>query len=255
MYSRDVLVTDSYLGLPHSTKTLYTFLNLEADDDGFVSNPNTIIKMVDATEDDMRLLIEKDYVLFFQSGVIVITDWTEHNLIRKDRKKTTRFIEEYNQLTILENGKYRLKNSCQSNDNQTTTTCQPNDNQQGNSRLHSKGKDSIEKDKLDDSLEDKIPSREIIDYLNKVANKNYRHDNNKTKTLIKARWNEGFRVNDFKKVIDIKSSEWLSNDKMSKFLRPETLFGTKFESYLNEAPKNNNAHDPNSDKFKGVFND
>ncbi|MBS4200303.1 conserved phage C-terminal domain-containing protein [Bacillus sp. FJAT-49732] len=79
-----------------------------------------------------------------------------------------------------------------------------------------------------------IPFVEIVTYLNDVANTNYRHATKKTKDLIKARWNEGFRLNDFKTVIDIKTKEWLSDNKMNMYLRPETLFGTKFESYLNQ---------------------
>ena len=63
---------------------------------------------------------------------------------------------------------------------------------------------------------------------------NYKPSSRKTRKLIKARWNEGFRYDDFKKVIDIKTEEWLNDPRMSMFLRPETLFGTKFESYMNQ---------------------
>lgn len=73
----------------------------------------------------------------------------------------------------------------------------------------------------------------IIDYLNEKTGKHYKHTTNKTQTVIKARWNEGFGEDDFKNVIDIKTSEWKGTD-MEKYLRPETLFGTKFESYLNQ---------------------
>lgn len=79
-----------------------------------------------------------------------------------------------------------------------------------------------------------IPYVEIVTYLNDVAGKNYRSSTRKTKDLIRARWNEGFTVDDFKKVIDIKNDEWKNDDKMSKFIRPDTLFGTKFEGYLNQ---------------------
>lgn len=74
----------------------------------------------------------------------------------------------------------------------------------------------------------------IVDYLNLKANTNYKYTTNKTKTLINARFNEGFTKEDFIKVIDNKTEEWLNDEKMCKFLRPETLFGTKFESYLNQ---------------------
>ena len=75
---------------------------------------------------------------------------------------------------------------------------------------------------------------EIIDYLNSKIGTHYRATTRKTQSLIKARMNEGFTVDDFKKVIDNKSDEWGKDSKMSKYLRPETLFGTKFESYLNQ---------------------
>ena len=73
----------------------------------------------------------------------------------------------------------------------------------------------------------------IINYLNKKANTRYRVNNKKTKTLIKARFNEGFTEDDFYKVIDNKVNEWANTD-MNKYLRPETLFSPKFEGYLNQ---------------------
>ncbi|MCT1575667.1 conserved phage C-terminal domain-containing protein [Oceanobacillus kimchii] len=90
-----------------------------------------------------------------------------------------------------------------------------------------------------------IPFSEIIDYLNSSAGKKYKSSTNKTKTCIKARWNEGFRLDDFKKVIDTKTTEWKTDSKMSQYLRPETLFGNKFEGYLNQQtkPKTDDPYD------------
>lgn len=86
---------------------------------------------------------------------------------------------------------------------------------------------------------------DIVIYLNKVTNKDYKSNTRKTVQLISARLNEGFSVDDFKKVIDIKSSQWIKDKDMCMYLRPETLFGTKFESYLNEAPKSSQSkHTP-----------
>ncbi len=82
--------------------------------------------------------------------------------------------------------------------------------------------------------QDDVPYKEIVDYLNLKTSKSYKHSTSKTKSLIKARWNEGFRFDDFKKVIDNKCFEWIGNSDMAKYLRPETLFGPKFEGYLNE---------------------
>lgn len=97
----------------------------------------------------------------------------------------------------------------------------------------SKGKESKEESNKD-IVADALPYKEIIDYLNEKAATQYRSSSKKTQTLIKARINESFTVDDFKIVIDKKVADWLRDEKWSKFLRPETLFGNKFEGYLNE---------------------
>lgn len=81
-----------------------------------------------------------------------------------------------------------------------------------------------------------IPYAAVIEYLNSQTQSAYRTGSKKTKNLIRARWLEGFRLEDFKKVIDLKAEEWLHDPYWRKFLRPETLFGTRFESYLNQKP-------------------
>lgn len=74
----------------------------------------------------------------------------------------------------------------------------------------------------------------VIEYLNQKCSTNYKATNKKTKACIEARLNEGYKLEDFLKVIDIKCEEWLNNSEMCKYLRPETLFGNKFEGYLNQ---------------------
>lgn len=89
-----------------------------------------------------------------------------------------------------------------------------------------------------------VPSsifQNIIDYLNKKANTNYRATSKSTQTLIKARLKEKFTLEDFQTVIDKKSSQWINDTKMNVYLRPKTLFGTNFESYLNEKGGTSNA--------------
>lgn len=76
--------------------------------------------------------------------------------------------------------------------------------------------------------------KEIVEYLNSAIGSHYKPSVEKTRTFIRARLREGFTVEDFKTVIDKKARAWLGNREMQKYLRPETLFGTKFESYLNE---------------------
>ena len=79
--------------------------------------------------------------------------------------------------------------------------------------------------------------KEIIEYLNLKTNKHFKYNSNNTIKHIKARLNEGYKLEDFKKVIDIKTNEWLNDKKMNQYLCPDTLFGTKFEKYLNQQIK------------------
>ncbi|MBR0581331.1 phage replisome organizer N-terminal domain-containing protein [Bacillus altitudinis] len=97
-------------------------------------------------------------------------------------------------------------------------------------------KDILSSNPTDDpeTQESEIPFKLIVDLLNKVTGKSFRHSSAATQRLIKARWNDGFRFEDFKTVILTKTHQWLKDDKMNKYLQPSTLFGTKFEGYLNE---------------------
>lgn len=105
-----------------------------------------------------------------------------------------------------------------------------------------------DKDYLSDSPNQddaSIPYLEIVSYLNKKCITRFRDSSSKTRTLIRARFKEGFTLPDFFKVIDIKTEEWLKDSQMNQYLRPETLFGTKFESYLNQKPKGASSHGSN----------
>lgn len=104
-----------------------------------------------------------------------------------------------------------------------------NSNSLNSNSINSNSENNI----LSGKAEPRIPFKEIVDYLNQETGSRYKHTSKKTQSLIRARFNDGFTLDDFKKVIDIKTAEWKDTD-MSKFLRPETLFGTKFESYLNQ---------------------
>lgn len=97
---------------------------------------------------------------------------------------------------------------------------------------------------IDINKEEKIPYKEIIDCLNKFAKTNYKHTSQVTKDKIKARWNDGFRLNDFETVIKNKCREWMGTD-MEKYLRPKTLFGNNFESYLNQKVSKENLNTEN----------
>jgi len=85
-----------------------------------------------------------------------------------------------------------------------------------------------------DGERERIPYQEIVGYLNEKTGKKFFPQSDKTRRLIDARWEAGFRLADFRRVIDTKAAQWMAKPEMVGYLRPETLFGTKFESYLNE---------------------
>lgn len=109
---------------------------------------------------------------------------------------------------------------------------------------HVTSRDSHATDIDKDKERDKDNYIYIVDYLNSKTGKTYRYQTPKTQKLINARMSEGFNVDDFKAVIDKKCADWLKTD-MEKYLRPETLFGTKFEGYLNEKQGRNESHERN----------
>ena len=113
----------------------------------------------------------------------------------------------------------------------TKTQQRPNKDLTSNNNDNHNNNDNNNKQYINDIIYTQI--KEIITYLNEKANTSYRPTTKKTISLIKARFNEGFNIDDFKTVIDKKISSWTGTE-WEKFIRPETLFGTKFESYLNE---------------------
>ena len=108
MFAKTIIDSDAFLDMPLSTQTLYFHLAMRADDDGFVNNPKKIQRMIGASDDDLKLLIAKRFLIPFDSGVVVIKHWKIHNYIQKDRYKPTVYREEMKMLQVKENGGYTL---------------------------------------------------------------------------------------------------------------------------------------------------
>lgn len=167
----------------------------------------------------------EDYELFESDGEHF---WSESLLRRMNLKEAKR-------QKRVEAGKKGAQ-SRWSNDDSVTTPKQPDSNaiaKDGKGKER-KVNESKEKESNKDIVADALPYKEVIDYLNVSASTQFRSNGKKTQSVIKARFNEGFTLDDFKTVIDKKTADWLNDEKWSKFLRPETLFGNKFEGYLNE---------------------
>ena len=108
MFSLSVVDTDLFLDMPQSSQNLYFHLGMRADDDGFVSNTKKIMKMIGATDDDIKLLIAKQYIIPFDSGIIVIKHWRMNNYLRNDRYKETNYKEEKQQIIVDDNLVYQM---------------------------------------------------------------------------------------------------------------------------------------------------
>ena len=144
MFAKTIIDSDAFLEMPLSTQSLYFHLAMRADDEGFINNPKKIQRMIGASDDDVKILVAKNFVIPFDSGVVVIKHWRIHNYIRSDRLTKTAYEDERAMLEVKENGSYTVKNdamsvTCQSTDGQMSVTCQADD---------SIGKDSIGKYRL-----------------------------------------------------------------------------------------------------------
>ena len=107
MFDKSIIDNDDFLDMPLTTQALYFHLNMRADDDGFVDNWKSIMKIIGAKDDDLKVLISKQYIIPFETGVIVIRHWKINNYLQKDRKKATRHIPEIQKLKEI-NGEYFL---------------------------------------------------------------------------------------------------------------------------------------------------
>lgn len=110
MFDRSIIETDKFLDLPDSGKALYFLLGMEADDEGFIS-PKRVMRLYQIADDNLKILIAKNFVIPLNSGVVVITDWKKNNWLDSRRTRPTEYQEELRQLTVSEESQYLLS-SC-----------------------------------------------------------------------------------------------------------------------------------------------
>ena len=106
MFAKTIIDSDAFLDMPLSSQALYFHLSMRADDDGFINNPKKTQRMIGASDDDLKLLAVKRFILPFDSGVVVIKHWKIHNYIQKDRYKPTIYQEEKAQIAVKGNKAY-----------------------------------------------------------------------------------------------------------------------------------------------------
>jgi len=142
MFAKTIIDSDAFLDMPLSSQALYFHLSMRADDEGFINNPRKVQRMVGASDDDLKLLIAKNFIIPFESGIVVIKHWKIHNYIQSDRFKATVYTEEKSHLIEKENKAYTLDTECIHNGYTLETQV-------------SIGKDSIDKVSIDKSNTDK----------------------------------------------------------------------------------------------------
>lgn len=239
MFDSEIINRDDFLELSLEAKAIYFLLGIFADDEGFIS-PKKILKLYGGNDSMLDELIKSEFIIQFESGVVLITDWNINNYLNQKRIRETIYTSEKQQIRYDENThKYICLTNVNNKLNNGLTDVKLEEKRIEENRSE---ESSIEENSVDIIClenQDFIPYEEIINYLNLKTGYNYRSDISKTRKLIQSRWKEGFKLDDFKNVIDKKTTEWFNTD-MKKYLRPETLFGTKFEGYLNQDLVNNN---------------
>lgn len=239
MMSKSIIKSDTFLDMPATTQNLYFHMLLDADDDGFINAPKSIMRMIGAKDDDMKVLAAKQFVIPFESGVVVIKDWKIHNYIQNDRYKPST-LPERDLLNIQKDKTYTLKGDVSRMDTECIQTVSIGKDRLGKVRLGKDriGKDRVGKDSIDTlchvTHDDMDKSHfEIIEYLNLKTGSKFKPTTKPYVQAIRSRLKEGYTVDDFKTVIDKKCREW-KGTKLEKYLTPKTLFApSHFDTYLN----------------------
>ena len=125
MFSQKVTETDKFLDMGLTAQSLYFHLVMNADDDGFVGNPKSIKRMIGASEDDLKALVEKDYLIVFEDGVVVIKDWLVSNYVKKDRYTPTIYTDDMKLIGLDKNKRYQFVSDLEPERNQVGTEMSP----------------------------------------------------------------------------------------------------------------------------------
>lgn len=185
MFAKTIIDSDAFLDMPVTAQCLYFHLAMRADDDGFINNPKKIQRTVNCNEDDLKLLVMKNFIIPFQSGIVVIKHWRIHNYIQKDRYKSTVYQEEKSGLGLKENGSYKLLD----------TECIQNGyslEAQVSLGEVSEGKDRIDLPSEILQIPDRIPYQKIADAFNEICTSllPIQKLSDNRKSVIKARYKD-----------------------------------------------------------------
>ena len=181
MFAKTIIDSDMFIDMPMSARLLYYDLAMRADDDGFVNSPKKIMRFVGASMDDMNVLIAKQFIIPFESGVVVIKHWRIHNYIRKDTYKETPYKDEKALLYLDKNNGYRLENECPSTNRQRTVNEPSTQVRLGKDRVRDRDRQELESAHAPENL-----PLEIAENKNNKNNENdFNNSDNKKPTRHK----------------------------------------------------------------------
>ena len=174
MFAKTIIDSDAFLEMPLSTQALYFHLSMRADDDGFLNNAKKVMRMIGANQNDLDLLLVKNFVIKFEDGICVIKHWRIHNYIQTDRYHETMYKDNKNLLNIDENKAYTLKNTGKKLEgNRIIEVIEPMDTEciQDVSKMDTQvrlelGKDSIGKDSIENKKEKKKKTSGLDEIIN-----------------------------------------------------------------------------------------
>ena len=250
MFSKLVISTDDFVDMPSTAKVLYFYLMSEADDDGFVSNPRSIMRIIGASVDDMKILIAKQYVINFDNGLIVIKHWKVHNTIRKDTYKPTQHRLEKAMLSV-ENGIY-VTNPSQPCNEPVTDLSQPcNKSVPCTLQNRTIDKNRLDKNRLDENRldENRLDEDIVTDVPTKPKKVRHKHGEYQNVLLTDE---------DMQKLQAEFPSDWQERiERLSEYMASK---GTSYKNHLatirawarKEAPKKQSKDDFYADKVLGV---
>ena len=241
MFAKTIIDSDAFLDMPQSSQCLYFHLSMRADDEGFVNNPKKIQRMVGASEDDLKILIAKNFIIPFDSGIVVIKHWYIHNYIRADRLVKTKYQDERAQLVLKENNAYTLAAPCQADVRQMSGRCQADDGIDKN-RLDKSRLDKNRLDKNNNRFDEfwseypkKVEKKKAMAVFNKIN-----PDDDLFSTMIEAikkqkqsdQWQRGFVPN---------PTTWLNGERWNDDIpqAPQASPTKKYGDYLQREPVKN----------------
>lgn len=253
--SPDVTLSYAFKSMTPVQQLTYHDLGNFADDDGFVDNPTVAMMMNGADAADLSELAARGYLIAFDDGIVLVNHWKVANSIRRDRYKPSLYHARLAGMNMEPGQPYRpdsfaeigplpaVTTNCQPDDNHLTTNCQPlvtpktiqdKDKTSTNVSPHN-GTSSVISEIVEKPDPRGADVRAVVSYLNAQTGKHFRADSRQTAAAVRARLSEGFTVDDFRRVIDAKVSDWAGDPQMERYLRPSTLFRpSNFEAYANQ---------------------